>query len=75
MVELEQVPGRVADVELRLAAGQLGDRVAEARVIEDPERACTLVHGDHVVHGEGEVRVRRRLVRALEEVHLEARRP
>ena len=74
MVELDQVPGRVADVELRLTAGQLGHRVAERRV-ENPQRARPLVDRHDVVHLEGEMGVRRRLVGPLEEVHLEVPRP
>ncbi len=70
-----RLPAGVADVQLRLAAGELRDRVAEARVVEDPERPGALVHRDDVVDGEGEVRVRRRLVRALEEVQLEVTGP
>ena len=73
MVELDEVAGRVAEIELRLTAGKLGDGVAE-RPVEDSERLCSLVDGDDVVGLEREVRMRRRLVGALEDVHLERTR-
>ena len=70
IVDLDQVARRVAQVELGLAAGQLGGGVAEGLAVEDAELARPLVDGDHVVDLQGEVRPVGRLVRPLEEVHL-----
>ena len=71
-VHLDEVAGRVAEIELHAAVGQLHDRVAEG-VVEDAEVLGAEEDALEVVDVEGEVLVcRRRLVgiAALEHVQL-----
>src|ERR1700761_8028424 len=72
LVDLDQVAGRVADVELHDVARKLDQVIAKRRAIERPAAVSRPEGGLQVVHGDGEVLMARRLDVALEQMELTA---
>ena len=72
VVDLDEVPGRVADVQLHDVAGKLDQVVAERRAVERVAALGGPVHRFEIVHGDPEVMVAGRLYVALEQVQLRA---
>jgi hypothetical protein len=70
VVELDQVAGRVANVELHYVTGQQHERAAKRAVIAGIATLCGAEDGHEVLDGDPKVVVTRRGQVALEQVQL-----